>query len=396
MDIVVQKFGGTSVADTAKIIKITDKVIEELNKKNKIVLVISAMAGTTNALLSYCKEISLLINQDELYNADFILSNGENISTGLTALALQQRGIKSVALQGWQIPIRTNNEPNKALITSINSKIILQYLEDGFVPVICGYQGITIDNKITTLGRGGSDITAVAIAANVKAKRCDIYTDVSGVYSADPRLIPDAYKISTIGYESMLEFSHSGAKVLHPRSVEIAKEFKLDVRVISSFDNNQGTQIIENNTMELSKIIGITQNKNILLAKIHSDNGLNEVLEFLVEYGANIQNTFIEKNTISIITTIEELNKLEQILTNLSEQKTISDFLLKTDVAIITVIGTKLLNESNIVSRILTTIKGFDIQSLQVDHTKISILTTENNSEQLVKLLHNELIPLQL
>jgi aspartate kinase len=392
MNIIVQKFGGTSVANFERIIKITNIVSSELDKGNKLVLVISAMAGVTNTLLSQCKEISHLISKQELELADFIISNGENISSGLTALALQHRGIKAIPLQGWQVPIHTNDQPSKSLITNINRSTILTYLDEGFVPVICGFQGVNRYNKITTLGRGGSDITAVAIAAALNSARCDIYTDVTGVYSADPRLIPEANKIPVIGYDTMLEFSYSGAKVLHPRSVEIAKEFKLDLRVISSFDNIQGTQIIDDSNMELSKIVGITQNKNILLTKIYTDLGLNSVLSSIVEAGIHIQNSYIEGNIVILITAIEELNRLSKELNNLCDQQIVKHFHIRTDVIMVNVIGNRLLNENGLPSRILKIIADFNIQAFHIDHAKISILTEESHSEILVKQLHESLI----
>lgn len=392
MNIVVQKFGGTSVADVSKIISITDKIAGELSQHSKVVLVISAMAGVTNAFLSYCRQISLLVDQQDLQIADFVISNGENISSGLVALALRKKGIKAVALQGWQVPINTSDNPSESLITSIDSDKILQYLSQGFVPVISGFQGVDKSGNITTLGRGGSDITATAVAAALNAVRCDIYTDVSGVYTADPRLVSDAYKITEIDYDSMLEFSHSGAKVLHPRSVEIAKEFALNLRVISSFDNIAGTNIVKNNVMELSKIIGIAQNKNILLAKIHTSLKLNTILSKLVDADVHLQNAFIEDGKVVLIASIEQLNKVKNTLNLMIESASFASFEIKTDVSSINIVGMKLLNEQNLLAKILNSVSDFELMAFDVSHSKISLLVEERHSEDLVKILHRELI----
>lgn len=390
MGLIVQKFGGTSVADVTRIINVADKVKAELDKGSKVVLVISAMAGVTTTLVNYCREISPLITQNELAIADFTISNGENISSGLVALALQSQGISAIALQGWQAGIVTDAQHSRGLINDINTENINKYLAQNLVPVICGFQGISTDGKITTLGRGGSDITAAAIAAKLKADRCDIYTDVSGVYSADPRAVHNAHKITTIDYDSMLEFSYCGAKVLHPRSVEIAKEYKLDLRVISSFDQIKGTQIIDLDTMEESKIVGIAQNKNILLAKISSSSiTSNILLKALLDEKIKLQLSFVEGDKFSIITPIEEFNKVEALLNKFKPLELIEDFQLKTNVSMVNIIGARLLNQDHFIHSIISQIQALPIIWLQIENSKISILTLEEHSDEMVKSLHN-------
>jgi aspartate kinase len=391
--IIVQKFGGTSVADTGRIMGITSKIAQELHNGNKVAVVISAMAGTTNTLLDYCRKVSPLSSDEELGCLDFVLSSGENISSGLVALALQNNGLRAVPLQGWQIPIFTNSQSSKALITYINEEMILRYLAMGFVPVICGFQGVNSANQITTLGRGGSDITAVALAAAIKAKRCDIYTDVTGVYSADPRFISTAKQIDSIEYDQMLELSYSGAKVMHPRSIEIAKEFQLDLRVISSFDDAQGTKIKTNSTMELSKIVGIAHNQNILLAKIYGCRSLSFLLMHLNKLDINISSAFFQDDSIFLLANLEEQNRLEMALkVSLNDQNIFTNFQICSDVAIVNIIGTKLLNNQEIIDEVLRVVQNFSIQYLQIDHSKISILLNEAEIHELSKILHKKLI----
>ncbi len=395
--VVVQKFGGTSVADTQRIIEISKKITAELNGGNKVVAVISAMAGTTNTLLNYCRKISTLTSDQELNSLDFVLSSGENISSGLVALALQSKGIKALPLQGWQIPICTNEQSGKALITYINAELILRYLALDFVPVICGFQGINSNNQITTLGRGGSDITAVAIAAAISAERCDIYTDVTGVYSADPRFILAAKHIDSIQYDQMLEMTYSGAKVMHPRSIEIAKEFQLDLRVISSFDTAQGTKIKANNIMELSKIVGIAHNQNILLVKIYGCKSLSFLLLHLNKLSINISSAFFQDDSIFLISNLGEQGRLEMALkVSLSNQNIFTSFQIYSDVAMVNIIGSKLLNEQEAIDRVFKVIENFSIQYLHIDHSKISILLKEADMHELTKILHKKLLETDL
>ena len=392
MNIVVQKFGGTSVATVERIAHIANKIIQHHISNHRIVVVVSAMAGVTSTLLNYCRNAASLTTAENLRLADAVISNGENITSGLMALALREQGIKAVSLQAWQVPINTTDDAFGALITSINKETILQYLQDGIVPVITGFQGIGSQNQITTLGRGGSDITAAAIAASIGAVRCDIYTDVACVYSADPRIVADANKISRISYNSMLELSYCGAKVLHPRSVEIAKEFALDLRVISSFDEEEGTRLMEGNQMELSKSVGISQNKNILLAKITTNIRLLEVLEQLAHLDIFVQNSFVQDGHIMLIASIAQFNKLDKMLAQMLQAQTIANFHIQTDLSIISVIGNKLLNEQHLITKILQLVKNYDILWLQLEHSKITMLAFEQDCDHLAKILHDALL----
>lgn len=380
MGIIVQKFGGTSVANIQRIKQAIPKIQKELKRGNQVVVVVSAMAGFTNSLFEYCKEISSLIDSKKRLIADFVLSSGENISCGLMSLALSEASIRSIPLQGWQIPITTNNQNLSALILNINYRIILEYLNQGFVPVICGFQGIDDKNNITTLGRGGSDITAAAIAASLSAERCDIYTDVAGVYSADPRVIHNARKISEIEHNTMLEFSYQGAKVMQPRSIEIAKAFSVKLNILSSFEDDVGTQIISNKNMEKSEIIGIVCNSNILMVEIESTKPLYTIL---LELEVNVLFAFDNGGVIKIICPMEEMNKLENAHNKIN---------IRLDVAIVSIIGNRLLNEKLLVNKILKTASDFEISYFSLEHSKITMLLQEEDSQSLAKKLHKELI----
>ena len=238
------KFGGTSVGSIDKINNVANIVEKQVNDK-KLIVVLSAMSGVTNKMQEYIDEIE----SNEIIENDLILTSGEAVSVGLLSAILKKRNIKSIPLLGWQIPIITDSNHQKAKILNIDKDRIYKYLNDFDVLVVAGFQGIDIDGKITSLGRGGSDTTAVAVAAAVDADRCDIYTDVDGVYSTDPNLEPKAKKINQLAFEEMLEMSSTGAKVLHTRSVELAMKNNLTLQVLSSITKESGTLVIDENKL---------------------------------------------------------------------------------------------------------------------------------------------------
>lgn len=237
----VQKFGGTSVADVARLREVAQKIAAEVQQGNQLAVVVSAMAGVTNQLAAYAREISTL---SHTHHHDVVLSSGEQITTGLLALALNQIGISAEAFMGWQVPITTDEHYTNASIRDISAERLERTFAEGKTPIIAGFQGISEQGRLTTLGRGGSDTTAVALAASLRADRCDIYTDVEGVYTADPRIVSQARKLDIVTYDEMLALSASGAKVLHWRSVQTAKDNGVDLRVLSSFIAGDGTRIV--------------------------------------------------------------------------------------------------------------------------------------------------------
>jgi len=242
MGLLVLKFGGTSVANIPAIENAANKVLAEIRNGHKVAVIVSAMSGVTNQLVAYCSEISQIFDQCEY---DAVVASGEQVTSGLMALTLQKLGVSARSWQGWQVPITTDEVHGKARIQSIDAAKLKDSIMKGHVAVIAGFQGIAPDGRVATLGRGGSDTSAVAVAAALDADRCDIYTDVDGVYTADPRIVNRAKKINKIGYEEMLELASVGSKVLQTRSVELAMKERVPVQVLSSFEAAAGSDLPE-------------------------------------------------------------------------------------------------------------------------------------------------------
>ena len=265
MALLVVKFGGTSVGDVEKIKNAAAKVAAEAKQGHRVAVVVSAMSGQTDHLIGLCRAVAPLADPQE---CDAVVATGEQVTSGLMALALQQRGLRARSWQGWQVPLRSDDSHGKARIENINTEEMLWSMTEGVIPVMAGFQGVSPDGRITTLGRGGSDTSAVALAAALKADRCDIYTDVDGVYTTDPRIVPKARKMKTISYEEMLELASLGAKVLQTRSVELAMRYRVPVQVLSTFGNEAGSALSgtlmtdEDASMESQLITGIAHSRD--------------------------------------------------------------------------------------------------------------------------------------
>ena len=265
-DIIVQKFGGTSVGSVERIDAVAE-IIKNASLSERIIVVVSAMSGETNKLVSLAKHFGENPDKREF---DALVSTGETISSALLTMALHSKGIKARSFSATQISMKTTSTYSKAKILDIDSNKILEVIEDGTIPIITGFQGVTETGDVTTLGRGGSDTTAVAIAAQVKAKRCDIYTDVDGIYTTDPKIVSNAKKLDSITMEEMLELAGQGAKVMQTRAVEFANKYKVPVRVLSSFNEGSGTLIsLEDNGMENSLVSGIAFQKDQVKVTLH-------------------------------------------------------------------------------------------------------------------------------
>jgi len=249
--LIIQKYGGTSVGSLERIQAVADRVVETKKKQNTVVVIVSAMSGETDKLIHFAQQLSKKPNDREM---DLLLSSGERISAALISIAIQERGFQSMAFTGRQVGIITTDVHTKAKIERITGERVRHALEKGFIPVIAGFQGISETSEVTTLGRGGSDLTAVAIAAALDADLCEIFTDVEGVYAADPNIVPEARKLEKISYDEMLELASLGAKVLQTRSVEFAKKYNVPLVVRSSFNTNPGTLVVKEDT-DMEKVV---------------------------------------------------------------------------------------------------------------------------------------------
>ena len=290
MKIIVKKFGGTSLADLSRITRAVTYIKKSLAKGNKVVVVVSAMGKETDRLLSLHDKLEEYGKSDDIAT---LLSSGEQVSSSFFSIILNNNNIKGKSFQGWQIPIYTNDNFTNAMIKNIEISSIVKSLKNNEVPVISGFQGINDDKRITTLGRGGSDTTAVAIAAKLNAKRCDIYTDVDGVYTGDPRIVQNSRKMNTINFEEMLELSSLGAKVLHTRSVQLALQYGVKLQVLSSFTGKKGTMLVkETKSLENQIIRGIAHSNNealVTLIEVKNKPGVSALIfNALASEGINV------------------------------------------------------------------------------------------------------------
>lgn len=400
-DIIVQKFGGTSVADTEKIKKVADAVIREKNLGNDVVVVVSAMGHTTDYLVKMASEISTTPSAREM---DMLLSTGEGVSMALLAMAIQSKGYDAVSLNAMQIGIMTENVHQKARIVNIKTDRLRKNLDQGKIIVVAGFQGITEHGEITTLGRGGSDTSAVALAAALNAARCDIYTDVEGVYTTDPRIVPTASKQDTISYEEMLELAHAGANVLHPRAVETAKQCNVPLRVRSTFKlDNLGTLIIGAKDMEIYKpvtgvAVDLSQVKVVVCDVPDVPGNAAKLFGALAE--ANISVDMIiqsyartTSNTNDIAFTVDKADKeralmiLEKVKTDLNARSVH----VEEDIAKVSIVGAGMVDRPGIASTMFETMAkaGVNIKMISTSEIKISCLVAKDDANRSVKALHD-------
>ena len=396
MSLIVMKFGGTSVANINKIRNVASIVENEING-NKLVIVLSAMAGETNKMQQYIDEIS----SDSKLENDLILTSGENVTIALLSAILKKKKIRSIPLLGWQVPIITDENYQKAKILNIDKERINDFFKQHDVLIIAGFQGINSLGFVTSLGRGGSDTTAVAIASAIEADRCDIYTDVDGVYNADPNLVPKAKKIPKLAFEEMLEMSSLGAKVLHTRSVELAMKNNLILQVLSSITKNKGTFIIdEKKLIEKEMVSGVSYSNNeskITISGIPDKPGISaQIFGLLADNNINVdmivQNISQDGVNANITFTVPnlEINSAKEILkNNLSKIKYNS---LKTDenVSKISVIGMGMMSQSGVAQKMFRTLanNSINILAISTSEIKISVLIDQKFTNIAVKSLH--------
>jgi len=402
MKIVVMKFGGTSVANVEKI-KNVAQTVKNQTKSNKVVVVLSAMAGVTNHLQSLIDEVNFSKTNNFLPSkeSDLVMTSGEQVTVGLLSMILNQQNIKNIPLLGWQIPIITDSNYEKSKILNINNENIQHYLETYDVIVLAGFQGVNLEGKITSLGRGGSDTTAVAIAASLKAERCDIYTDVDGVYTADPNIENSAKKIDKVAYEEMLEMSSMGAKVLQTRSVELAMKNNLTLQVLSSLTNKKGTYIVnEESLIEKEIVSGVSYSKNEskvtisgipdkpgISAKIFGLMGSNNInVDMIVQ---NISQDGINANMTFTVPS-KDLKLTKKIIENKVEEIRYKNLSVDSDIAKISVIGMGMMSQSGVAEKMFKTLanKEINILAISTSEIKISVLIKKKYTEDAIKSLH--------
>ncbi|WP_172341850.1 aspartate kinase [Novosphingobium sp. SG751A] len=404
------KFGGTSMAGTERIRRVAGIVRRQQEAGHEVAVVVSAMSGETDRLVNFCREANALYDPAEY---DVVVASGEQVTSGLLALTLQSIGAKARSWLGWQLPIRTDDAHAKARIEAIDTDEILASMARGEIAVIPGFQGLTADNRITTLGRGGSDTSAVAVAAALKADRCDIYTDVDGVYTTDPRIVAKARKLKNVTYEEMLELASVGSKVLQTRSVSLAMKEKVRVQVLSSFidenapaaDTLPGTMIVsdeelEGLDMERQLITGIAADKNdakvILTAVPDRPGAVSSIFGPLAEANINvdmiIQNVGRADTDTDVTFTVPAAD-LDRTVAVLEENReTIRYEKLSTDpkVAKISVVGVGMRSHAGVAAMMFKALadRGINIQAISTSEIKVSVLIDSDETELAVRLLH--------
>ena len=398
MELVVLKFGGTSVADVLQIKKIALKVKGEVDQGNKVIVVVSAMSGVTNNLIDLVNQTSKNFSLSE---HDVVLSTGEQITSALLSIALEELSLKARSWMGWQVPIVSDNTHGKAVIKDIKTSNIMGSIKKGYIAIVSGFQGISEDNRITTLGRGGSDTTAVALAAAFSADRCDIYTDVEGVYTTDPRIVKKAKKLDFITYEEMLELASQGAKVLQTRSVALAMKYNVNLRVLSSFANVPGTLIAEERgNMEKSEISGIAHSLNeakITLSDIPDQPGqaaniFGALAEFSINVDMIVQSSSINHGSTDMTFTIPEteLSMAEKVIKKIKGNVGFKKFTSETNVVKISIVGNAMRSQSGIAKTMFQTLakNHINIQVISTSEIKISVLISSEYYELAMRSLH--------
>lgn len=404
---IVMKFGGTSMAGMERIRKVAARVKHEVDRGNEVAVVVSAMAGETDRLVGFCKEASPLYDEAEY---DVVVASGEQVTSGLLAMTLKAIGVPARSWLGWQLPIHTIEAHSKARIEAIETEALLAAMAAGQVAVIPGFQGRMADGRISTLGRGGSDTSAVAVAAAVKADRCDIYTDVDGVYTTDPRIVSRARKLDMVTYEEMLELASVGSKVLQTRSVALAMKENVRVQVLSSFeepgdDPEPGTMIvseeeIEGSEMERQLITGIAHDKNeakIIVTRVPDKPGaVASIFMPLAEASINvdmiIQNDSKDNEETDVTFTVPraDLARSVDILEGLKEQIGFRRVITDAEVAKISVVGVGMRSHAGVAATMFKTLadRGINIEAISTSEIKVSVLIDEDETELAVRVLH--------
>jgi len=397
-EIIVQKFGGTSVGSVERIDAVAD-IIKKASQLNRIVVVVSAMDGETNKLVNLAKNFSENPDKREF---DALVATGETVSSALLAMALHSKGLKAKSYSASQISMRTTDSFSKAKILDVDAKKILEVLEEDTIPIITGFQGITATGDITTLGRGGSDTTAVAIAAQVKAERCDIYTDVDGIYTTDPKIVPNAKKLDSITMEEMLELAGQGAKVMQTRAVEFANKYEVPVRVLSSFNDGKGTLIsLKEDTMENALVSGIASQKNQVKFTLHGVGDipgtafkiLGPISDADVEVDVIVQNVSVDgKTDFTFTVSSEDQETVNRVIQEMKGDVEYRELLVNSDIAKVSIVGVGMRSQAGVASRAFKALseKDVNIQIICTSEIKITMVVDESLVDKAVQVLHEE------
>ena len=395
---VVKKFGGTSVADMERIQAVAVKVKAAVDAGDQVVVVVSAMSGVTNQLVELVGEASPLYDAREY---DAVVSTGEQVTAGLMAIALQQLGVDARSWLGWQVPVHTTDAHGSARIEEIDTTLLDERLNSGQVAVIAGFQGIGPDNRITTLGRGGSDTTAVAFAAALQADRCDIYTDVDGVYTTDPRIVSQASKLDYITYEEMLEMASLGAKVLQTRSVELAMRYRVPLQVLSSFSDRPGTMVVdEEDIVEQAEISGIAYSSDeakITIEHVADRPGVSAAIfgplaDANINVDMIVQNVGPEGDSTDVTFTVPrvDMDRSVKVIEGLAGDLKYKGIKFDDNVVKVSVIGVGMRSHAGIASKMFATLadKGINIQVISTSEIKVSVLIADEYTELALRALH--------
>ncbi|MBE7050358.1 MAG: aspartate kinase [Ruminococcaceae bacterium] len=398
MGLIVQKFGGSSVRDAERVMNVANRIVDTYKQGNSVVVVVSAQGDTTDDLIEKAKEINPNASKREM---DMLLSTGEQISISLLAMAIQKLGYPVVSLTGWQIGMKTDANYGGARISKIDTERLHKEIDSNHIVIVAGFQGINKYDDITTLGRGGSDTSAVAIAAALRADMCEIYTDVDGVYTADPRIVPTAKKLDSISYDEMLELASLGANVLHNRSVEMAKKYNINLTVRSSLNKNEGTVVKEVNKVEKMLVRGVTRDNDVArvsICNIEDKPGMAfKVFSLLAGKGINVDiilQSIGREGMKDISFTVSEgnLEKTVELLESNKESLCFEEIKTSTDYSKVSIVGSGMVNNPGVASTMFEALydANINIHMISTSEIKVSVLINKKNADRAVSVIHDK------
>ncbi len=398
MSLIVQKFGGSSVADAEKLFNVAGRITDTYKEGNSVVVVVSAQGDTTDDLIDKAAEINPNASKREM---DMLLSTGEQITISLLAMAIEKLGYPVISLTGWQVGMKTDSHYSEARIHTVDAERIRMELDKKRIVIVAGFQGINKYDDITTLGRGGSDTTAVALAAALKADLCEIYTDVDGVYTADPRIVKDARKLDEVSYDEMLELASLGANVLHNRSVEMAKKYNVNMSVRSSFSKVEGTKVMEVVKMEKMLVKGVARDNDVariaLVGLVDTPGIAFKVFSALAQGNINVDiilQSIGRDNTKDISFTVNEKNleKALEILNNNKEALGFAEIKHTDNVSKVSIVGSGMVNNPGVAAKMFEALSeaGINIKMISTSEIKVSVLIDQKDSERAVAVIHDK------